>query len=173
MARETAKLILGIDPGFSGALAILDLELHQPAAIADMPLSKATGKNQIDLKGLADFLGPWADQIRFCILENVSAMTYIDKHGEIRGQGAAASFEFGRSMGILQGMLAAFKIPVILSHPSSWKSALGLSSNKKDSLALVNKLFPSYHFYFLRQKDDGRAEALLLAVFASRYINQG
>ena len=70
------------------------------------------------------------------------------------------------SAGIVMGVLQALKIEVLRSKPNVWKPALGLSSDKKKSLALAKKTFPAYKSYFNRAMDDGRAEAALLADFA-------
>lgn len=170
------KLILAVDPGFKGALALYDPVAKSCVSIKDMPLMMRPNqkRNELDLQSLADFIGIYSKDIYFAVIERVSAMTYKDRHGEIRGQGAAASFEFGRATGIVQGVVASYNIPTILVHPSAWKSAMGLTSNKKESLDLAKRLFPDFRHYFLRMKDDGRAEAILMAVFSAKYsrINQ-
>ena len=83
------------------------------------------------------------------------------------GQGVVSTFRFGYNAGILLGVLEAHRIQVLRVNPSSWKSALNLSSNKKDSLKLAIKKFPIYKAYFARMKDDGRAEAALIASYAA------
>lgn len=165
------RLILGVDPGFKGAVALYDPATRACVGIKDMPLMMRPNqkRNELDLNSLAQYIGLYANDIALAVIERVSAMTYKDRHGEIRGQGAAASFEFGRATGIVQGVVASYNIPTILVHPSSWKTGMGLSSSKQDSLSKATSLFPSHRHYFLRKKDDGRAEAILLAVFAARY----
>jgi crossover junction endodeoxyribonuclease RuvC len=169
---ETNTYILGVDPGFKGALALYDPIKKICISIKDMPLMMRPNqkRNELDLQTLADFVGIYSRDIKLAAIEKVSAMTYQDKHGEIRGQGAAASFEFGRATGIVQGVVASYALPTILVAPASWKSAMGLSRNKQESLDKAKALFPSHRHYFLRKKDDGRAEALLLCVFVARYL---
>lgn len=103
--------------------------------------------------------------ITFAVIEDVGAMTYIDASGKKRGQGAQASFNFGFGAGVLHGVLAALAIRVYAVKPATWKLAFGLSSNKNESRALATKVFPEAAILFSRAKDDGRAEAALLAEF--------
>jgi len=173
----TPNLILGIDPGFNGALAIVDpTHDHKLILVKDMPSQPRNhdGRKAIDLHALSLIVGLYAREIDFCVIESVHAMTYKDKvTGQIRGQGAAASFEFGRAMGIVQGVVASFMIKTVLVSPSAWKMAMGLSSNKQDSLDRIAALYPNQTSkFFSRKKDEGRAEAVLLCRYASRYVGR-
>lgn len=169
-SNRPKRYILGVDPGFKGALGIYDPDTKSCVALRDTPLVSGNPKrNQIDLFDLVQWIGLYASDLKLALIERVHAMTYVDKHGEVRGQSAAGSFEFGRTTGIVQGVIAAFDIPTVLVSPASWKASMGLTSNKSESLEMARKLFPSHRQYLLRKKDDGRAEALLLCVFAARY----
>lgn len=149
-------MILGIDPGKNGALAFLsDNEL----AVIDMPHSIEAIVSRIRAYHLFE-------PIAFCVIEDVTAMTYVDSRGLVRGQGAKASFNFGFGTGVLHGILAALGIPVYQVKPATWKAVLGLSSNKDQSRELAGKKFRASAHLFARKKDDGRAEAALLAHFA-------
>lgn len=85
-------------------------------------------------------------------------------------QGVASMFRFGYNAGILLGVLNALEIKVLKVKPAVWKSALNLSSDKSKSLKLARKLFPSLHNQLRMQKNDGRAEALLLAHFGATVL---
>lgn len=150
-------MILGIDPGKNGAMAFLS---SKGICVVDMPNSipaivEAIRKNH----------DPQTDSLRFAVIEDVGAMTYIDASGKKRGQGAQASFNFGFGAGVLHGVLAALGIRVYSVKPATWKLAYGLSSNKDESRALAVKKFPNLASQLARKKDDGRAEAALLALF--------
>ena len=147
-------MIIGIDPGFSGAIAFLD---GNALFIADLPLKKFMGRNQIDGQKFAEYLRRDIQNIKFAVIEDVHAMPK---------QGVVSMFRFGYNAGILFGVLEALDVKILKVKPSVWKSALNLSSDKKKSLALAKKKFPSYKNYFSRAKDDGRAEAALLALYA-------
>lgn len=160
-------LYIGVDPGLRGAISVFNptdgsLEVH------DMPLAtKKSGLHDVDPQDLAAIIEKHARFVRYAIVEHVGAMTYIDRDGKKRGQGAAASFAFGKATGTVLGVLGAFYIPVIPVVPSVWKSLMGLSSNKGQSLAKAKDLFPLHGHHFSRAKDDGRAESALLAYFGA------
>lgn len=167
----TPELILGVDPGLSGAIAAVTYDpIRSLFAYADMPTTTRGSKNQIAIYDLAFWISTLSDRVRFAVVEDVSAMKYTTKDGQVRGQGAAASFSFGKTAGVIEGILAAHGKPIYFVKPATWKLALGLSHNKNDSRALATKLFPESEGAWPLKKHDGRAEAALLAHFgASRF----
>lgn len=160
-AATTGTLIMGIDPGLSGAVALYHPGANVPVAIHDMPLSPPgkSGKRSIDLFQLAALIDGYAADTKIAIIEEVHAMP---------GQGVTSMFRFGFATGAITGIVAANYVPYLTAHPAAWKAAMGLSFNKDLSREKAAKLFPHFSHYFERKKDDGRAEALLLAVFAAR-----
>lgn len=180
---ESKTLILGIDPGLKGALALYDPLFQEIVDFTDMPTTaRPNGKTEIDAAKLLGWLGgksagrdasgdqPRHSQIRYCLLERVHAQTYIDGSGQRRGQGAVASFSFGLGYGIVIGVLTALGIPIYPVQPAVWKGALGLSSDKMASIALARKRWPELQDSLTRKKDDGRAEAMLIAAFGERLL---
>jgi crossover junction endodeoxyribonuclease RuvC len=161
----SATFVMGIDPGIRGAIALFDPLAKKVRGIWDFPTREKHAKTEIDLPELALLVDEFAKDTAFALVEDVGAMTYVDKSGKLRGQGAAASFNFGKAAGQIQGILAACFIPIFFIKPAVWKSLMGLSSNKNESREKAMKLFPEHTHTFARAKDDGRAEALLLAVF--------
>ena len=151
-------IIYGIDPGFSGAIAIwrpLPRSLH----LYDMPILKnAKGKTELDLHTLFDLLAPEDDAQRLAVVEQVGAM---------RGQGVSSMFRFGEGFGMLQMGCAANKLPVQFVTPAKWKGYFGLSRDKGVSRGLAMQRFPDNASDFGRAKDDGRAEAALLCLYAA------
>lgn len=147
-------MIIGIDPGFSGAIAFLEKDR---LAIFDLPLTLFMNRKQIDGQEFSSLIIEHIHLIEFAVIEDVNSMP---------NQGVVSTFRFGYSAGILLGVLQAHGIRVLRVKPAVWKTALNLSRDKKKSLQLARKTFPDYQFYFKRAKDDGRAEAALLAQFA-------
>jgi crossover junction endodeoxyribonuclease RuvC len=167
------SLYIGIDPGIKGALAFFSAATKRLEAVEDMPtLTKDNGRNEVDAPKLAQIVRLWAAEARhrgqpvFALMEDVGAMCYVDATGQRRGQGAAASFAFGKSTGTVIGVLCGLEIHPISIRPAIWKGLLKLSSDKNESRARASALFPSLSHLFSRKKDDGRAEAALLAHFA-------
>jgi len=70
-------------------------------------------------------------------------------------------FTCGLGMGVWLGVLAALRLPYTRVRPQIWKRAFGLSKDKAASILRAQQLYPDADLR--RRKDDGRAEALLLA----------
>lgn len=147
-------LILGIDPGAGGALALYDPSGQIQPALYDMPSDPLVLARLITAIAAHDELEVVIEQV----------------HSLPRQQGA---FRFGFTTGIIHGVLAAHDLVPALAPPSQWKPAMGLrrmpdeseTQNKARARALATQLFPQIATQFKRVRDDGRAEALLLAVY--------
>lgn len=152
-------VILGIDPGLSGALSYIDGSALR--SIYDMPtLELARGgkkKNEPDFRELARII---REEIRpdVAVVEQVGAMP---------GQGVSSMFAFGKCYGGILAALAAFDIRVEPVPPQTWKRfhRIVKDSGKDASRALAKNLFPDSAGLFARVKDDGRAEAALIAAW--------
>ena len=143
------KTYIGIDPGKSGALALLTedgqctvVPFHESAYITI--LSAASGPSSV------------------CCLEKVGAMP---------GQGVVSMFNFGHNLGYIEGLLQAFDISYQLVPPQTWKKEFCVTSDKNTSIEVCRKLFP--HVCLLptarsRKPSDGMAEAMLMAEYARR-----
>jgi crossover junction endodeoxyribonuclease RuvC len=153
-------LFIGIDPGLSGAIAFYDLESGR-LSVDDMPTVeiKRNGKDkkEINPHALADiFTG--IDVPCSAVLERVGAMP---------GQGVTSVFSFGRSVGVIEGVLAASFIKVTIVTPQTWQKAAGVRGGKDGARLRASELFPAYAPLFSRKKDDGRADAALMAWYAA------
>ncbi len=147
-------MILGIDPGLSGALAFMDDEL----LIYDIPTLQITrnGKNkrQIDIYSLLALMQAY--HVKHCYLENVNAMP---------GQGVSSMFQMGRGYGQIEMALAACKIPVTYITPQVWKKSLAVPKDKDGARQRASQLMPQYAHNWDLKKHDGRAEAALIALY--------
>lgn len=151
-------MILGIDPGLDGALCLYDP--FEPLQVWDMPTRerKVNGKLKrfVDLDALAQLIADMND-IDAAAVERVAASPQM---------GVTSAYNFGFGVGAIEMALHMRGIKVIASYPSSvWKPAMGLTRDKNDSRALAIKLSGDTST-FARVKDDGRAEAYLIARFA-------
>jgi crossover junction endodeoxyribonuclease RuvC len=109
---------------------------------------------------LAELLNLYAGKDCHVYVERVSAMA---------GQGVTSVFSFGRSFGMIEGILAALKMPVTFVAPATWTRAIGRSPGKDASRARAMELFPNYEYFFKRVKDDGRADAALIAHWGRKH----
>jgi crossover junction endodeoxyribonuclease RuvC len=155
-------LICGIDPGLSGSIAYYDPLDGYLRHVFDMPIqSTKSGKNEIDAKSLANLIGKLSSETILAVIEDPHAMPE---------QGVTSTFNFGKGCGIVIGIVAGNLIPFHLTRPSVWKAVMGLSSDKNLSRKKAIAKWPMHESVFKRKKDDGRAEAALLALFGERIL---
>ena len=140
-------MILGIDPGAKGALAFLYDDDF--AEVHDMPMLDKEVNGSAVAELLAEFRPDhiWLEQINSF------------------GMGRTSAFNFGRGYGILQGVFQTLKIPYTLVTPQKWKKFYSLNKDKSASRLYATRIFPRMSDQFVRVKDDGRAEALLIAKY--------
>lgn len=142
---------VGIDPGKSGAMAIL----YPNGSIETIPFNMV---NYVDaIRGLTDY------PVK-CCLEKVGAMP---------GQGVVSMFNFGHNLGFIEGVLQSNSIPYQLVPPQTWKKEFSLSSEKAKSIEVCQKLFPKANLLATqrsRKPSDGIAEAILMAEYARRKL---
>jgi len=148
--------VIGIDPGISGAIAIF--EDGKLDCVVDMPTLKIasgkTMKSHISAIALVDILDGWSPNEAHVVIETVGAMP---------GQGVSSMFNFGRSAGIIEGVVAAMHFPSTYVTPQQWTKAVGRAAGKDASRMRAMELFPTRAELFKRAKDDGRADAALIA----------
>ena len=145
--------ILGIDPGISGAVAFY-FPQEGRVSVYDTPVAG----NQVDGAGLAHLINKYNPDV--AMIEAVHSMP---------GQGVSSTFKFGMAYGIAIGTVAASMIPYHLVSPARWKKHFHLTSDKDQSRALAIQFWPE-NKNFGRKKDNGRAEAALLARFCFETI---
>jgi crossover junction endodeoxyribonuclease RuvC len=148
--------ILGIDPGLDGALALFTTAGE--LVVEDMPLLTTDrggkSKRQADVRALADLIRSM--QPSHAVIERVGAMPK---------QGVASSFAFGRIAGQIEGVVATLGIPVTYIRPLTWRRAFNVTPGKDGSRLRASELLPVCADRFRRKRDDGRAEAALMALW--------
>lgn len=149
-------VVFGIDPGFTGAVAELypeDGHLY----IHDMPtLPGQKGKVELDCHSLLDLLTGG---------EPGGSTVWLEKVGARPGQGVSSMFRFGQQLGALEMAAAANKHRLRWVTPTAWKKHFGLSADKGAARKVAMERFPAQAASFARVKDDGRAEAALIALY--------
>jgi crossover junction endodeoxyribonuclease RuvC len=160
MTNYHGSLWVGIDPGLAGAVAVIDRD-GRLLEVADMPALSDGGKRRVDPAGLVAVLMGAVGQIRMATVERVHSMPK---------QGVASAFSFGASYGVVLGVLAALRVPYQLVTPQRWKREMmdGQGKEKAASRMVARRLWPDHADLFARVKDDGRAEAALIAEWGRR-----
>jgi hypothetical protein len=159
--------IMGIDPGVSGAVAIFDGTDLLDAF--DMPVVETQSgkrkKRRISPEMLVAEIEEHIGYLSRVYIEDVHAMP---------GQGVTSMFAFGEAAGLIRGVCAGLKVPVYLISPVTWKRGLKLQGAGKDaSRAMAARMWPQKAGLFKRQRDDGRAEAALLAHYGQIHTPAG
>ncbi|QKS29534.1 MAG: hypothetical protein HT579_11845 [Candidatus Accumulibacter similis] len=155
----SGELVVGIDPGLSGAIAALTRE-GAIVALADTPVLHVAGSRRVLSLAALSHLLRGIDPSR-ALLERQSARP---------GEGVVSSFTTGRGFGELLGVLAALGIPHDDILPQSWRRIIGLppGSDKDASRLLAIRSWPEARQDLKLAKHHGRAEALLIAEVARR-----
>ena len=144
-------IYIGIDPGKSGAMAIIFEGMDETVLVP------------FDEQEYANVLRNLYGQPAKACLEHVGAMP---------GQGVTSMFNFGQNFGYIKGLLEAFQIPYELVRPQKWKKEFGIS-DKNSSVECCKRLFPGVDLRRTercRKDDDNMAEALLMAEYARRRL---
>lgn len=152
-----SDIFAGIDPGKTGALAILYGD--NTVEFFDVPRVTLRGK---DVCAFAEWQTNWHMALTLAgvdkaVIEDVAARP---------GQGVSSMFKFGRTLGFAHAIVLGIRPrpAVQFTTPAQWKGKLGLlNSSKGASREKAVSLFPSVESRLTRVKDDGRAEALLIA----------
>lgn len=144
----TPAVIIGCDPGASGAIACLDATTGQLLWVEDMPVVDGLVSGAL----VADLLE--GEHVTVAVIEQVGAMPK---------QGVSSTWKFAENTGRLVGAFEALRIPTTRVAPTVWKRAFGLGRDKGESRRRAIELWPTFSARFARVKDDGRAEAALIA----------
>lgn len=151
-----------MDPGNSGALVLFEPDGHA-IEIFDMPTLKAKrGKDAKDIDGytLAILIDSLKHRIKRAVVEQVQSRPR-----------QSGQFTFGIGYGRVLGVIESNLIPIIHVPSSKWKPEMGLRGQEKSaSIALAIQMFPHVASQLSRAKDDGRAEALLIAYYGSSLV---
>lgn len=167
----TNRLTFGIDPGQTGAIAVLADGV--PVGFIDMPTyARKAGGNEVDPFVLAarirGVVMKHPGAYVHAVLEQVNAMPSIKgPDGKRRDMGASSGFRFGESFGTIKGVMGALGIAWIAIEPAKWKKLLGLTGCEKDvARTYAIQRYPMVAEQLCRKKDIGRADALLIATWS-------
>ena len=154
--------VIGIDPGLSGAIAIL--EDNKVLQIFDMPVM-AEGKKdkrQLNSAQLVNIIkdNTQGSEEKAVVVEQVNAMP---------GQGVTSMFNFGQTFGAIKGICAALNLPIFFVRPTKWKKHFELINSSKDSSRTkAIEMYPSLSNQLSKKKDVNKSDAILIA----RYYNE-
>ena len=161
-------LIIGIDPGISGAICFF--ENGQVKEIINMPVMSDGKKNKRQINGPQTYneilkrINNYPKKDIIVVIEQVSAMP---------GQGVTSMFNFGQSFGVIKGICSAMQLSMFFIRPAKWKKYFGLIKTEKDaSRTKVIEIFPYISSELSRKKDSNKADAVLIASFFYNTFNK-
>ena len=157
-------MIVGIDPGLTGAIAVLNGTRIEH--VSDMPTTSAgvasrAKARMMDAYALASILRIHAMDADRVVVERVSAHP---------GQGVSAMFSLGHSAGVIVGVCGALGLRVVYVPAQQWKREFGLIGKEKVASAAKAVELWGCCDLLRRKKDHGRADAMLIAAWGT--VNQ-
>ena len=162
--QNTKRIFIGIDPGLSGGIAVIDEHLSV-LGLEDTPIIKAGGKSLYSVADMAAILR------RFALMG--AALVILEQAQSMPGQGVTSTFQTGYGFGLWNGIIGALEIPCRTVKPSVWtrevlKGCTG--EGKARSIGFITRMFPSAELTppGCRKPRDGRADALCLAYWGLR-----
>jgi hypothetical protein len=155
-------MIAGIDPGLKGSVCFLSTD--GTLVVHDMPVLRllrgGKKRGEVDPHALAGLF--WKEHAGHAFVEQGWSRPHDSGPG---------GFAAGKSYGVVIGVLAAVDIPYTIISPQKWKRALGVPAAKDGARARASELLPAYADQWRLVKQDGRAEASLIALFGIQSLN--
>tara|TARA_B100000965_G_scaffold379888_1_gene375998 strand:- start:1730 stop:2224 length:495 start_codon:yes stop_codon:yes gene_type:complete len=154
-------LIIGIDPGITGAICFF--ENGEIKDIIEMPSMADGKKNKRQING-QQIYNEILKRIEGVSKKNISVV--IEQVSAMPGQGVTSMFNFGQSFGVLKGICSAMQLPMHFVRPAKWKKYFNLIKTEKDaSRTKVIEIFPYISSLLSKKKDSNKADAILIASF--------
>ena len=154
--------IIGIDPGLTGAIAIM--QNNKVLDIIEMPVMSEGKKNKRQLNS-----AQLVSIIKKNIESNEEVAVVVEQVNAMPGQGVTSMFNFGQTFGAIKGVCAALGLPIFFVRPSKWKKYFELINASKDSSRTkAIEMYPSLSNHLAKKKDVNKSDAILIA----RYFNE-
>ena len=153
--------IFGIDPGLTGAIAILDDK--KIVEVTDLPTMSDGKKNKKQLNS-----AHLSQYISSNIIDLSKSVVVVEQVNAMPGQGVTSMFNFGQTFGAIKGICAALELPIFFVRPSKWKKHFELINSSKDSSRTkAIEMYPKLSNQLAKKKDVNKSDAILIARFFS------
>ena len=154
-------LIIGIDPGISGAICFFDN--GKILDVIEMPTMNEGKKNKRQVNG-AQIYNEISKRINKTHNDDVRVV--VEQVSAMPGQGVTSMFNFGQSFGIIKGICSAMQLSLYFVRPAKWKKYFNLINSEKDaSRTRAIEIFPYFSSELSKKKDSNKADAILIASF--------
>tara|TARA_B100001989_G_C24259197_1_gene326003 strand:+ start:60 stop:551 length:492 start_codon:yes stop_codon:yes gene_type:complete len=153
--------IIGIDPGLSGAIAVL--ENNNVLNVFDIPVMSEGKKNKRQLNSAL-----LVNLLRENIIKDEEVAVVVEQVNAMPGQGVTSMFNFGQTFGAIKGICAALELPIYFVRPSKWKKHFELINSSKDSSRTkAIEMYPKLSNQLAKKKDVNKSDAILIARYFS------
>ena len=153
--------IIGIDPGLSGGIAIL--EDNKVKEMFDMPVMADGKKNKRQLNNAL-----LVQLIKENIKDIEDTVVVVEQVNAMPGQGVTSMFNFGQTFGAIKGICAALGLPISFVRPTKKKKHFELINSSKDaSRTKAIEMYPSIAVKLSKKKDVNKSDAVLIARYYS------
>ena len=152
-------IIIGIDPGLSGGIAVLDN--NKVLDLFDMPVMADGKKNKKQLNSAL-----LAKLIKESTSNTSESAVIVEQVNAMPGQGVTSMFNFGQTFGAIKGICATLELPIFFVRPSKWKKHFELINSSKDaSRTKAIEMYPHLAEKLSKKKDVNKSDAILIARF--------
>src|SRR5262249_59847268 len=138
-------ILLGIDPGIHGALALVDIvdgATPELVDVLDVPVIGTGAKERVNTMLMRDWLAHHAPD-----------HALSERAGSMPKQGVASTFKYARAVGSLETVVACSDIPYSIIEPAVWKKFHHLPGKDKEAARQrALQLFPAAHAFFSLKK---------------------
>ena len=153
--------IIGIDPGLSGAIAVM--KNNKVLNIFEIPVMSEGKKNKRQLNS-AQLVRLLKDNIK----DEAEVSEIVEQVNAMPGQGVTSMVNFGQTCGAIKGICAALSLPIFFVRPSKWKKHFELINSSKDSSRTkAIEMYPLLSSELSKKKDVNKSDAILIARFYS------
>ena len=164
-----AMLHLGIDPGITGGVVVLDNSGMLDCA-SRTPIFKEKTKSHYDIPGMVAEISEAKQR------SGGRLFASIEKVGAMPRDGRVGAFTFGKGYGIWRGILGALQVPYVEVAPQRWQAKMlsGLPRGPHTKTSAVQRcksLFPTLPIKV--KADWGIADAALIAEYMRRVRTKG
>ena len=155
-------IVVGVDPGLTGAIAFLDS--RGSMVVRDIPTVEVEGTGMVKRKvdGLA-----LARLVREHCPVSDDALVVCEAVRAMPGNAIQTQGSLMRSLGAIEAVFEVLRFPVLMIQPQVWKRHFGLKADKGESLRVARTLYP-HCSDITRAKDHNRAESLLIAHYGQQ-----
>jgi len=153
-------IIAGIDPGKGGCMVLV----HDGGRVdvRRVPIVKLPKETP----AWSEWARSWTAALAF----GIDAIV-IEQVGARPTQGTVSMFNFGRTLGFAHALACSADAPIHYVTPAVWKGKFGLlKADKSASREKARTLLPLLEPELRRVKDDGVAEAALLALYGRKFL---